>query len=90
MNHNLQALHDLLAENDIREHASEETIRLIRQPFPLVENTDEGFGVASDRFAELMDYELGTDEGEIVRKALEHKRWALQEHFSNLYDWNIV
>jgi hypothetical protein len=89
-NHQEEALYELLAESDITKHASEETMRLLRQPYPLVPNTDKGFGIAADRFAELMDYELGTDEGDIVRRALEHKRWALQEHFHNLYNWDII
>ena len=92
MNHQELQLNELLAEHgeEIAKHASEETLQLLRKPYPLVENTDEGFGFVSERFAYLMDYELGTDEGDLVRRALEHKRWALQEHFRNLYDWEIV
>lgn len=90
MNHQEEALHELLAESDITKNASEETMRLLREPYPLVRNTDAGFAIATERFHELMDYELGTDEGDIVRRALEHKRWALQEHFRNLYKWDII
>lgn len=92
MNYQEEQLHELLAENgdEIAKNASEETLRLLRQPYPLVENTDKDFGVVADRFAYLMDYELGTDEGELISRALQHKRWALQEHFRNLYGWEIV
>lgn len=92
MNYQEETLHELLAENgdEIAKHASEETLQLLRKPYPLVENTDDGFRFVSERFAYLMDYELGTDEGELVSRALQHKRWALQEHFRNLYDWEIA
>lgn len=92
MNHQEEALHELLAEHgeEIAKHASEETIRLLHKPYPSVENTGGGFDFVSDLFAYLTDYELGTDEGELVSRALQHKRWALQEHFANLYNWEIV
>lgn len=89
MNYQELQLNELLANADLVKQASKESLRLLTQSYPKVPNTDKGFGIATARFEELMDHDNGTDDGELVHQALQHKRWALQEHFSNLYGWDI-
>lgn len=70
--------------------ASEETRYILLKPPLEYANTLAGFECAERDFAFLMDYALGTDEGEVVNNALDWKRWELQAYYKKLHNWDIV
>jgi hypothetical protein len=70
--------------------ASEETRYILKKPPLEYANTDAGFGCATRDFEFLMDYALGTDEGEVINNALDWKRWELQAYYKKLHNWDIV
>ena len=70
-------------------NATPETRRVLALKPVIYPNTDRGFGKAEDDFAFLMDYALGTDEGQVINNALDWKRWELSEYYEKKYGWDI-
>lgn len=70
--------------------ASPQTQVILKRPPVAYENSDKNFGKASEDFAELMEYALGTDEGEVINNALDWKRWELQAYYKKKHNWDIV
>ena len=68
--------------------ASPETRALLLAPIVVRPNTDKGFLAAEQDFESLMDYALGTDEGETINNALDWKRWELQDFYKKKYGWD--
>jgi hypothetical protein len=68
--------------------ASPETREVLARKPVLYPNTDAGFAKAEQDFAFLMDYALGTDEGEVINNALDWKRWELKEFYKKKYGWD--
>lgn len=69
--------------------ASEETKRVLKSPPVAYENTNKGYEKACEDFAFLMDYALGTDEGEVINNALDWKRWELKEYYQKKHGWEV-
>lgn len=53
-------------------------------------NDDKGYNKACEDFAYIMDYALGTDEGETINNALDWKRWELKAYYKKKYGWDVV
>ena len=79
----------MLNSPEVIKNASNETLEILYQPFVNVANTDAGYELAQETFREVMEHDLGTDEGEAVHLALEQKRWSIQYHFQSLYGWSL-
>ena len=69
--------------------ASPKTQRVLKKPPVAYQNTDKGYAKACEDFAFLMDYALGTDEGEVSNNALDWKRWELKAYYETRYGWDI-
>lgn len=69
--------------------ASPRTQEVLRMPFVAYEDTNRGYQRACEDFEFLMDYALGTDEGEVVNNALDWKRWELQEYYKKKHGWDV-
>lgn len=70
--------------------ASPVTRAILLAPIVVRPNTNAGHQRALEDFSELMDYALGTDEGETINNALDWKRWELSDFYKNKYGWTEI
>ena len=68
--------------------ASPETREVLARIPVAYPDTNAGFAKAEEDFAFLMEYALGTDEGEVINNALDWKRWELKEYYEKKHGWN--
>lgn len=73
----------------VLETATAETRRVLALRPVAYENTNKGYEKACEDFAFLMDYALGTDEGEAINNALDWKRWELKEYYEKKHGWDV-